>query len=175
MSFEEYQNFDFEDPNFKYEWNNGSLESEERIKPKEAILLKNLQTHLNLSKHIKDYEILAEMSCYLKSQKIIRIPDIGIYKYSDIKNYIQGNVFFPILAIEIISPSNQAEELELKIREYFQEGVRSVWCIYPKLKQVKVYKSMKESITCNEDDLCEFQIEDHQFSIRVNDLFKDFS
>lgn len=47
----------------------------------------------------------------------------------------------PELAAEIISPSNQAEDVLEKIQEYFAAGVRLVWVIYPNVAQVYVYHS----------------------------------
>jgi Uma2 family endonuclease len=174
MSLEEYHNFSFEDPGYKYEWNNNVLESEERMKPREAIFFRNLRNKLIDYKLSENFEILSEMICSLESQKKVRIPDIGIYHFDNIKNYSKGESFFPILAIEVISPSNQAEELELKINEYFHEGVGCVWCIFPKLRQVKVYKSLKEITTCYKDDLCISKISNETFSISVNELFFNY-
>jgi Uma2 family endonuclease len=43
----------------------------------------------------------------------------------------------PDLAIEIVSPTNTADEVAEKLEEYFQVGVRNVWVVYP--RQFKVY------------------------------------
>lgn len=45
----------------------------------------------------------------------------------------------PDLAVEIISPSNSANELSRKRNEYFQYGVREVWVIFPEERQVEVW------------------------------------
>src|SRR5712692_8564461 len=37
----------------------------------------------------------------------------------------------PDLAVEVISPSNTAEEVHTKIHEYFQSGVEQVWVVFP--------------------------------------------
>jgi Uma2 family endonuclease len=47
----------------------------------------------------------------------------------------------PDLAVEVISPSNTAEEVLDKILEYFRAGVRLVWVVYPKQQMVYVYES----------------------------------
>lgn len=47
----------------------------------------------------------------------------------------------PNLAVEVISPSNLAEEIAVKIQEYFRAGVQLVWVIYPVPGQVYVYES----------------------------------
>src|SRR5712691_6844035 len=47
----------------------------------------------------------------------------------------------PDLAIEVVSPSNLAEEIDSKITDYFQAGVRLVWVFYPDSGRVYVYQS----------------------------------
>jgi Uma2 family endonuclease len=47
----------------------------------------------------------------------------------------------PDLAVEIVSPSNSANEIMAKRLEYFQAGVRLVWIVYPEYSEVHVYDS----------------------------------
>jgi Uma2 family endonuclease len=47
----------------------------------------------------------------------------------------------PDLAGEILSPSNQAEEIMEKTCEYFAAGVRAVWLVYPRQHILQVYTS----------------------------------
>ena len=47
----------------------------------------------------------------------------------------------PDLAIEIISPTNLACQVIVKVSEYFRCGVRLVWVVYPVAEQVYVYES----------------------------------
>jgi Uma2 family endonuclease len=47
----------------------------------------------------------------------------------------------PDLAIEVISPTDRAEEQREKVLEYFRAGVGSVWVVYPKLCLIDVYES----------------------------------
>jgi Uma2 family endonuclease len=50
----------------------------------------------------------------------------------------------PDLAIEVVSPSNSADALQQKTHDYFAAGVRQVWVVYPKQKEVYVYTSLKQ-------------------------------
>ena len=45
----------------------------------------------------------------------------------------------PDLAIEIVSPTNTADEVAEKLEEYFRVGVRSVWVVYPRQRKVYTY------------------------------------
>lgn len=50
----------------------------------------------------------------------------------------------PDLAIEVVSRSNSADDVALKIESYFDAGVRQVWVIYPVTSKVHVYHSPTE-------------------------------
>ena len=52
----------------------------------------------------------------------------------------------PELAVEVVSPTNTANKVVAKIREYFQAGCRRVWVVYPTVKQVYVYDSPTQKI-----------------------------
>jgi Uma2 family endonuclease len=47
----------------------------------------------------------------------------------------------PDLAVEVVGPSDPAEDLLDKVPEYFRAGVRLVWVIYPKQRQAYIYES----------------------------------
>ena len=47
----------------------------------------------------------------------------------------------PDVAVEIVSPTHLAEEIDNKITDYFQAGVRLVWVFYPDSGRVYVYQS----------------------------------
>ena len=45
----------------------------------------------------------------------------------------------PNLAVEVVSPTDRAEDLMNKVIEYFRAGVECVWVIFPAQEQVHVY------------------------------------
>lgn len=47
----------------------------------------------------------------------------------------------PNLTVEIVSPTNLAEDIERKMLEYFAAGVELVWVIYPETERIYVYRS----------------------------------
>lgn len=47
----------------------------------------------------------------------------------------------PDLAVEVISPNDLAEEQLGKVHDYFGAGVRLVWVVYPRQRQVYVHES----------------------------------
>ena len=50
----------------------------------------------------------------------------------------------PTIAAEVVSPSNNAEEIEKKLQDYFDAGVQLVWVIYPVIRRVYVYESLTQ-------------------------------
>ncbi len=48
----------------------------------------------------------------------------------------------PELVVEVVSPTDRIEELQEKIHEYFQAGVKLVWVVHPVLGVVHVYESL---------------------------------
>jgi Uma2 family endonuclease len=46
----------------------------------------------------------------------------------------------PDLAVEIVSRSNTVGQIERKIAIYLESGVKSVWVVYPRQRQVVVHE-----------------------------------
>ncbi|MFO0964261.1 MAG: Uma2 family endonuclease [Gemmataceae bacterium] len=76
----------------------------------------------------------------------------------------------PDLAVEIVSKNNSAEEIQEKVKEYLACGVKEVWVVYPRARQILVYKTAKEARVLDEDDLLEGGEILPGFSLRVRDL-----
>ncbi len=79
------------------------------------------------------------------ARNLHRRPDVAFVSYarwptSVVAREPAWNVV-PDLAIEIVSPSNFAEEIDRKITDYFQAEVRLVWVVYPDSGRVYVYQS----------------------------------
>lgn len=67
------------------------------------------------------------------------------------KGYFQGA---PDLAVEVISPSNTYEEIHEKLIEYFDNGCRLAWVIYPDEQYVLVYHQPQPEVMLKfQDDL----------------------
>jgi Uma2 family endonuclease len=79
------------------------------------------------------------------ARNLNRRPDVVFVSYarwptSVVARESAWNVV-PDLAVEIVSPTNLAEEIDPKITDYFQSGVRLVWVLYPDSGRVYVYQS----------------------------------
>jgi len=58
----------------------------------------------------------------------------------------------PDLMVEVVSPSNTASEVVIKLRDYFQAGVRLVWVVYPVEQWVYVYETVSAARILHRDD-----------------------
>lgn len=50
----------------------------------------------------------------------------------------------PVLAVEVVSPSDTASELMDKVMEYFRAGVRLVWVVYPEQELVVIHDTLTQ-------------------------------
>jgi Uma2 family endonuclease len=73
-----------------------------------------------------------------------RRPDLSFIRFGRLPgDKIPGGKIqiAPDLAVEVISPSDEAEALETKLDEYLRAGVRLVWILYIPTKHVWSYRS----------------------------------
>jgi len=79
------------------------------------------------------------------ARNLQRRPDVAFVSYGRWPSSVVARApawnVVPDLAIEIVSPTNLAEEIDRKITDYFQAGVRLVWVFYPDSGRVYVYQS----------------------------------
>ncbi len=78
----------------------------------------------------------------------------------------------PDLAVEVISPSEAAADIQRKVTEYFAAGARLVWVIYPDMRQVVVWRSARASVALAGDDSLDGGELVPGFSCPVAELFE---
>ncbi len=173
MSLEAYRNWEPIEPDgFKYEWNDGVLEAEESMKLPETRIYRNINRQfVATDSYHKGTELIAEVECFFPAINKVRKPDICALRKDQIENPASPASSVPAFVIEIISPSNASQEVERKMREYFQAGVRVVWHIYPALDEVRVYSSPKLITVCTGDDFCTAAPAFEDFAITANAVF----
>lgn len=79
----------------------------------------------------------------------LREPDVSIFLFSQFPGGIPPRTaalpYPPALAVEILSPTNTAREIERKRREYFAGGTRLLWTVEPELRSVTVWTGPDQS------------------------------
>ena len=108
----------------------------------------------------------------------MRRPDVAYFSYERWPRARKissenGLDVVPDLAIEVNSPSNTADDVLGKVREYFQAGVLRVWVVYPSVRQVHIFESVtKVEILEVGDDLDGGDLLPG-FRLSVAELFED--
>ncbi|MBF0117973.1 MAG: Uma2 family endonuclease [Desulfobacterales bacterium] len=91
-------------------------------------------------KTIKKYSIFSELSININGAE--HIPDICLYtKRKPIIRDIKRMEELPLLAIEILSPSQTVEEALNKFNIYFDAGIKSCWLVIAIPHNVMVFSS----------------------------------
>ena len=79
---------------------------------------------------------------YRLTPETVRIPDVSFVpahrmRGLDLDRRILGA---PALAVEVVSPTDLAQELAHKVDQYLAAGVRVVWAVYPNTREVRVFR-----------------------------------
>lgn len=86
----------------------------------------------------------------------VRMPDAGFVSAAQLRQWRQGEPAImqtaPVLAIEVLSPSNTRAEMAQKRREYFASGSLLVWEIDPSRKTATIYTSPTKKTVLTEAD-----------------------
>jgi Uma2 family endonuclease len=74
---------------------------------------------------------------------LVRNPDVSFFTWDRLPGgWIPDDpipLLVPDLAVEVISRGNTRKEMEDKLKEYFDKGVRLVWYVRPRTRVVDVY------------------------------------
>jgi len=75
---------------------------------------------------------------------VVRIPDVSFVAKARVPETGVPMGFWPFapdLAVEIVSPTDRAEDVHSKVLEYLEAGTRLVWVLWPRDRRVTVYTS----------------------------------
>jgi Uma2 family endonuclease len=106
---------------------------------------------------------------------LVRIPDVSFISWKRLprrripRQPIANLV--PDLAVEVLSASNTKKEMDRKLRDYFQVGVRLVWYVDPKKRTVTVYTAPNQATVLTIKDTLDGGAVLPGFSISLRELF----
>jgi Uma2 family endonuclease len=106
---------------------------------------------------------------------LVRIPDLSFVSWERIgadewpSEPVPGLV--PDLAIEVLSRSNRRDEMERKLRDYFDAGVREVWLVYPETQVIDIYLAPDKKRRIPKDGTLTGSVVFPGFSLSVSKLF----
>ncbi len=106
----------------------------------------------------------------------IRQPDVSVLSKARIAATPEDSYFegAPELAIEIVSPSDSpsdsAEDLQIKVQQYLNTGSKQVWVLYPKTQDVWVWTA-KHGFLLKSDEILSGGDLLPGFTVKVSEFF----
>lgn len=161
-----------EDP-YKYEWNGGVVEQKPRTMNRDQLFIfQNLvELLMKVTKPSMRGLLACEVDMFLPFANRTRRPDIAYLTGEQMRASRDGKPTVCSFVIEVVSKNDQANEVEEKKAEYFDNGVQVLWVIFPTLKKVEVYRSVKDVTICLNEDICAANPVLPDFEISVKELF----
>ncbi len=155
----------------KYELVNGEVKEVPAGIRHDAIVMR---LGVALYPHIHEQGVLCGSSAgYRLASGNVRSPDVSFIRKERLpegKLPIGFGEFAPDLAIEVLSPTEDASELLRKIAEYFESGAQQVWVVDPDARRVTIYRSPVDVQTFSGDDVIEGNELFPEFRCSVNEL-----
>lgn len=141
LTFDEYLQLP-EQEGLHYELDEGAL----LMEPSATFLHNRIRDQIarRLTEFVKTHrlgEITVETDFRLATETV-RNPDVAMVTREQLKRIditrspIEGA---PALAIEVISPTNLAQDTRKKVRQYLAAGSQAVWLVYPGLRLVEIH------------------------------------
>lgn len=94
-----------------------------------GVVLPDGATFLMFSQHTGLKDTFEPDAAYISAEDYLPMPDPS-KPYPGV----------PTLAVEVVSPGDDADDLDYKVRVYLEKGTREVWVIYPKTARVYQYR-----------------------------------
>jgi Uma2 family endonuclease len=110
-----------------------------------------------------------------------RRPDVAFISYDRWpRNRVlpyRGNAadVVPDLIVEVASPTDEAEELLIKVNQYLEAGARLVWLVYPKLHILDAYEAKNKPHRFLEEDELTGGTVLPGFRVAMSTLFPEYS
>jgi Uma2 family endonuclease len=126
-----------------YELDEGELITMARPRARHNLVRESAARHIgNFVEDRHLGRVLAETEFAL-SEDTVRIPDVAFLTSEQMNriNLDQLITGAPTLAIEVVSPNDLAEDLARKIDQYLAAGSKAVWVIYPKAREVHIFRA----------------------------------
>jgi Uma2 family endonuclease len=73
----------------------------------------------------------------------VRGADVAVNRRADIGEDLPQGWFpgAPLLAIEVVSASNTAKDMQSKVKQYLEAGALEVWLVYPDTRTIYIYSA----------------------------------
>jgi len=157
-----------------YELDEGELATMARPRLSHNLVRDDLAYHLTgLVRAAKLGRIVVETEFQL-AENTIRVPDIAFIAADRMREIDPGRLIqgAPTLAIEVVSPSDLAEDLACKVDQYIGAGAKAVWVVYIRAREVHIFRASGVQVLRGADAFLEDQELFPRFSLSLAALFQ---
>lgn len=143
LSFEEFRKLPEREGTI-YELDEGTLLMEPSPAARHNLIRQRIAMRLMQFVDSRQLGIVLEEMDFRLTSDTVRNPDVAFVTKGHVDlidldvSPIEGA---PALAVEVISPSNTAEDIAKKTQQYLRAGARTIWIVYPKLRLVEIHSS----------------------------------
>jgi Uma2 family endonuclease len=160
LTFEEFQNLP-EREGTHYELDEGELLMEPSPILRHNLIRQRIALKLMTYLEANHLGLVAEEMDFRLAPDTVRNPDVAFVTAQHLttidldRSPVDGA---PALAVEVISPSNTAQDIAKKTQQYLRSGCQIVWIVYPSLRLVEIHsasgvRQMKEPESLNVETL----------------------
>jgi Uma2 family endonuclease len=140
-----------------FEWVDGQA-VEKPMGAQSSHVNRRLSTRLGAYVDDNDLGFVVDSECgfriFPKKPRQIRKPDMSYIAKGRLPNnkLPEGDVTIaPDLAVEVISPNDVAQEIELRISDLHSAGIRLLWIVYPNTRTIWVLRKDGSAVRLTED------------------------
>jgi len=110
--------------------------------------------------------------CFGPRKNLVRKPGVSCVMRGRFPGEPKGDISIPPdLAVEVVSPNDLYEAVEIKVGEYLEAGVRLVWVVCPATKSIIVRRPNKTANTLDVNDTLSGEDVLPGFSCSVGEIF----
>jgi Uma2 family endonuclease len=147
LTFEQFEQLP-EQEGITYELDEGELLMEPSPALRHNLIRQRIAMHLMQFVESHGLGVVVEEMDFRLGQDTVRNPDVAFITAEHLKKIdldrspVDGA---PALAIEVISPSNLAQDTAKKVQQYLSAGSQAVWLVYPALLLLEIHEIRKGS------------------------------
>ena len=104
----------------------------------------------------------------------VRAPDVSFVSISHLplNDIPDGYIdLAPDLVVEVVSPNDRRREVQEKVDEWLNVGVRLVWVLYPATRSAIIYRSLNDVTHLTADEFLDGEDVVPGFLCRLGELF----
>lgn len=176
MTFAEYEKLP-EKEGVRYELDEGTLLMEPSPALRHNLIRQRIAEALTQFVRSHQLGVVVEEMDFRLGTDTVRKPDIAFISTEHLRHIDPDHSpaeGAPALAIEVISPTNLAQDTAKKIRQYLEAGSDAVWIVYPALRLIEIHDSAGARGIAEPESLEESQLfSGLKFSLSLTQLFDD--